>query len=168
METFLSAACLFLIGTLIHILWWRIRLPSSQTSALLKIYSTTFLAWIALWATGKNFFWITSRSNLVECSLLYGSVVLAYIVTYSAIEAESPTLTIMMMVHEGPACGIRIDQIYAYVDRHPFLRSRLEGLVASGTVVIENDKIKAGRPPSLPIRLVIEYRNLFGHLESIG
>ena len=168
MEIFLSAACLFLIGTGIHIFWWRFRLPSSQTLTLLKIYSTTFLTWIALWAMGQKFFWITSRSDLIQCALLYGSVILAYIVTYSAIEAESPTLTIMMIVHEGPASGTQIEQIYSYVERHPFLHARLEGLIISGAVVIENDQIKLGRLPSLPIRLVMEYRTLFGHRESIG
>lgn len=167
MGIILSALSLFLIGTLIHVLWWRIKVPSGQTMALLKIYVGTLLAWLAIWGFDQRF-WINSLADLFQFTLLYSSIFLAYIVTYSAIEAESPTLTVMMIVHEGPAAGTRLDQICAYVNGHPFLQPRLDELLSSGTLVIEDDVIKLGRPPSLPLRLVIEYRALFGHLESIG
>ena len=168
MEILSSAVFLFLIGTLVHVLWWRIKLPSAQTMALLKIYAGTFLAWLGLWGSGQECFWIYSLADLIQCTLLYVAILLAYIVTYSAVEAESPTLTIMMIVHEGPAAGTRLDQIHAYVDRHPFLRARLDALLSSGALVIEDDVIKVGRSPSVPLRLVMEYRTLFGHLQSIG
>jgi hypothetical protein len=168
MEILSSAVFLFISGTLVHVILWRIKLPSAQTMALLKIYVGTYLIWLGLWGSGQKWFWIHSLADLIQCTLLYGAILLAYIVTYSAVEAESPTLTIMMIVHEGPATGTRLDQIYAYVDGHPFLRARLDALLSSGALVIENDVIKVGRPPSVPLRLVMDYRTLFGHLQSIG
>jgi hypothetical protein len=168
MVVLLSAVILFLIGTLFHVVWWRVRLPSAQTQALLKIYAGVFLVWTVSWGLGRGWLWIDTLADFFQCGLLYASVMLAYIVTYSAIEAESPTLTVMMIVHNGPETGTPLHLIHSYVEGNPFLNARLKTLLASGALVVEDGMIKLGRPPSTPLQLVMHYRTLFGHLESVG
>lgn len=168
MGIFSSAVVLFFIGTLVHVVWWRLRLPSAQTQALLKIYAGIYLAWSVSWGLGQGALWIDTLVGFIQCGLLYCSIILAYIVTYSAIEAESPTLTVMMIVHRGPATGTPLDQIHSYVEGHPFLNARLRTLLNSGALVVQQGRIRLGRPPSVPLQLVMHYRTLFGHLESVG
>ncbi len=83
---------------LIHLLVWKIRLPKRQTKVLLQIFFGTFLL-------GSFLLWSLEYGRISECIhiFLWGTALtLAYMITYSALEADSPSLVMITSIASEP------------------------------------------------------------------
>lgn len=83
-----TAVALLFFAFMTHIVWWRVKRPAHTTSALLLLFIGFFI--IAISALSLSFI------EVMRLGLLYISCALSYIILYSAIEQQSPTLA---MIH---------------------------------------------------------------------
>jgi hypothetical protein len=93
---------------------------------------------------------------------------LCYVITYSAIEGDSPTLSLMKSLDEQRHTGLPKDEVFHFFLARPFVQSRLEALVRSGLVKIDGERLMIARQPSMPFRVVLGYRKLFGPISKGG
>jgi len=148
---------------MIHLIIWKIRLPKHQIRALLLTFSAVFALWILTPAHGS-----TPLLDTLQISLLYVSVSFCYVITYSAVEGDSPTLSLMNLLAEKKEEGLPSDEISGFLLQRPFVKARLAALMHSGLVRKENDRyIIAGRP-SLPFRIILGFRRLYGPISKGG
>lgn len=141
MTTELFAATLLAFTIATHVTIWRIRVPARQTRALLVwLLIGGPLTFAAAWlAVEPGLPWSPSSTDLLRIGLFHASMSLAYIVTYSAIEAQSPTLAIMTLVAEAGANGRTRADLDRIIDDEWLFGSRVSAAVRDGLLVAGRD-----------------------------
>jgi hypothetical protein len=159
MSVFFSSMALFVIALVVHVILWKVRLPKHHTQALLVIFFSILLLGLSL-GICKCF----SLLEILHASLLYASLSLCYVITYSAIEVDSPTLSLMRFVAENPLQGRTLSEIESFFAKRPFIRARISALLHSSLVREENGRYLIHGSPSLPFQLILGFRRIFGEI----
>jgi len=162
MNTLFTTLCLLVITWVIHVALWRIRLPQNQTRALLLLFSFVMGVWLFFIAPGF------SLIEILQVVTLSIPLFLCYVITYSAIEGDSPTLSLMKSLDEQRHTGLHKDEVFHFFLARPFVQSRLEALVRSGLVKVDGERLVIARQPSIPFRVVLGFRKLFGPISKGG
>lgn len=130
------AVAVFSLAIVLHVLFWQIRVPRRQSVALLVILFGTFpialgIAWsipdlsrfapVGLWPTLHVFLFHTAFS-------------LGYIVTYSALAEDSPTLSILVYVSNAGPAGRSEAELLRLVSNEMIVGPRFDGLVSGGII----------------------------------
>lgn len=147
----------FAVSFIVHLIYWKIRLPEKQTLALIKIfYSMWIAAGIGLLLTSGN------ALLLGHSFIVYSSLVAAYIITYSALEADSPSLLIIKKVFEAGEKGLEPIELKSFLNDDRLIRPRLKDLVRDDLARIEDDRYFITSNGRTFIKLFISFRNLLG------
>lgn len=126
---------LFGFAFLVHLVWWRVRLPKNQTRALLALF---VCAWILGWVYTQD----SPTPELVRSALLYFGLVVFYVTNYSALEHASPTLTIMGALGDAGERGLSYQEIMNQLAKSPSLGKRLEQLISGGSVSLSDGRYR--------------------------
>ena len=104
MHLFLVGLSLLMISFIVHLIIWRVHIPTRPMLALLGIFALTPVLVVSIYAASNTLAEPAeiSLSGAVRVLLFYLSCSLAYISLYSAIEVQSPTLAIVAHV---ASCG---------------------------------------------------------------
>lgn len=162
MTTLSTTFFLLAITWVIHVVLWRVRLPQNQTQALLLLFTFVLGVWLAFVA--PNF----SLVETLQVMTLSIPLFLCYVITYSAIEGDSPTLSLMKRLDEQRHTGLHKDEVFHFFLARPFVQSRLDALVRSGLVKVEGERFVIAKKPSLAFRVVLGFRKLFGPISKGG
>jgi hypothetical protein len=162
MQILLVAIVPFVVALGLHLVWWRIRLPSNQTIALLFIFVAVFAV-----ATVAVFCWIPFV-QLLRATLLYVASSFSYIITYSGFEGDSPTLGFMRAIDASGDKGLSDAEVSAFLERRPFLQARLAALLRSGHVREENGYYFVSGHRAFGFHLVLGFRKLYGPISRGG
>lgn len=163
MRILLTTFTLLALAWMIHLIIWRIRLPRHQIRALLFTFAAVFALWLFTIDRGS-----TPLFGTIQLSLLYVSVSFCYVITYSAVEGDSPTLSLMNLLAEKKDVGMPADEIGDFLSQRPFVKARLAALIHSGLVRKENDRYLITGQPSLPFRIILGFRKLYGPISKGG
>ena len=90
------------------------------------------------------------------------SITLAYIITYSAIEADSPSLMIIMKIHEAGESGFKMESLEADLNNSSVILPRLKDLLIDKMAELEEGKYRLRAKGRLMAKLFSCYRNLMG------
>ena len=99
MNVLLTGLSLLSIAFFLHLLIWKIYLPQKQTKALLLIFITILSSGLGFIACNTDVIPFESPWQYVHVTIFYISFTLSYIITYSALEADSPSLVIVNLIH---------------------------------------------------------------------
>lgn len=160
MSVFL-AIC-FLLGTLfaVHLAWWRVALPRRQRAVLLGFFLLGGLALAPL--AGLLLFWFglepLSFVQWLNVGLAVVAFALAYVVTYSALEADSPTLSLVRYIASSGSAGVREEELRDFMASRPFVGARLSALVEEGMVLEREGRIHLAEHPYTLFKLVLLHR----------
>ena len=134
MRLVLFSCGLFLVTFLTHLAIWRIRVPRRAFRALLLLFlgalpATYLLAAIlpALGAVAPLGPW-----QWLHAALFHLPVSLGYIVTYSALEEDSPTLTLLVFLEQAGTAGRSRHDLYGVIGNDFVIGSRMEALLIGG------------------------------------
>jgi hypothetical protein len=154
----LSLLCAALIG---HIIIWKIRLPKGHTSALFILFLTVLAAGV--------FYYISTApadSALIPgvCRIvfLYISLMLSYITTYSALEVDSPSLVMVMIVARQGKSGLDKDSLYHVLGDNILIIPRVNDLLKGGFAYEKHGRIKITLKARLILWPILAYRKLVG------
>lgn len=127
---------LLIIPLVVHIAWWRVRLPRSQTLVLLILFLGSLPAglianWLLLaeWPMRIEGVW-----QYVQVGLFHITMSLAYVEFYTAVEHDSPSSTILLHVERAGDAGCSEDELYQLIDDDFVIGGRLQAMVRSGVV----------------------------------
>jgi len=159
---------LFVVAFVIHLVWWRIKLPYRQLPTLFKWFLLFFpigfgaASAIGLWPTA----WLFSPASAIV-ALLYFALTITYVITYSAIEADSPTLSLMRWVAQRPN-GATEAELESFMASRPFIQARLKALDVDGMTVRREGRVYLNGRPSVFFRIIIAWRALYGPIDKGG
>jgi hypothetical protein len=132
------AAALFACAFLAHWLVWRLRVPRRPILALLLIFLGALPIGLAATDLGPpawprpEGFW-----QHLHIALFHVAMSLAYIVTYSALEESSPSLTLVAFVFAAGTRGRSREELYGLISDDAVVGSRFRALIRGGLIADE-------------------------------
>jgi hypothetical protein len=161
-------SALFLAGLLTHLLVWRLRKPRSPMKALMLIFLGVITAGLAVLRCddgiirSANLATLDSTAAYVHTLLFSVSMSLAYINSYTLLEWDSPTLTIVMAIAKAGKAGATKAELLGLADRLLLIESRIESLIQDKTIVEKDGRYMVSPRRHLFFGLVLFYRRLSG------
>jgi hypothetical protein len=162
------ASSLFGISFLSHVIVWRIHLPKRQG----KVVGLLFFGFLCggsllFWKHGMDLsvFGLHPPSDLAQFLqfwLYYISLTLAYMITYSAVEADSPSLIIIMKIAERGSSGVSKENLARLINDEILMEPRLEDLLKDKMAELCEGKYRLRAKGMIMAHVFRFYRNIMG------
>lgn len=164
MGVLLGAALSLVTSLLLHLLIWRIRLPRYQTRTLLLLFFGVPVFLLSVWAVSElgGRLLPGSMPELLQTFFLIAAFSLAYIISYSAIEAQSPTLVLIEAIAQAGTEGLPEEALLAAASDNVLVLPRIEDLVRDGLAVRLGNGIRITNKGRQFVTIFILYRKLLG------
>lgn len=166
MRPVVAGLAVFGLLVVAHVVVWRLRRPAGQYVGLVALALgtlaaslVTFLAAGAIGAPGAAFLPGTAL-DYATIVVLYGALFLAYVTTYSAVQADSPSITILLRIDEAGERGLATGELLAELDDRVLVLPRLDDLVRGGLARHDNGRYVIGPCGALMARVHRGYRAL--------
>lgn len=133
----------FFICLCIHVAVWRTRYPKNRPVALVLIFIVLPAIAVAILATLNNLYVLTSFDGkavwmptveLAGVYLLHFSISAAYIMSYPAVEAVSPSLMLTLIIGCSNETGVTKEELVSTFDGKFLLEPRIKDLVDADMV----------------------------------
>ena len=166
MLVLLYSLLLFSMAFILHIVLWKIRLPKRQTKVLLQVFFGTLSAGI-LSLISISFF-VSEVDSIVpqkipeylHICLLFISLTLSYMITYSALEADSPTLVMVMTIKKAGQEGLDKKEFDSMLNDDLLIKPRIRDLITDKMAYLDGEKYKLTTKGVLFAQIFIWYRKL--------
>lgn len=166
MRVLFWGSALFILAFFIHFVLWKVGLPKRQLKTILQMFFVVlFVGILVLWILPINpIFWeITPPVNLpeyIQISLFFISLTLAYMITYTAIEADSPSLLIMSTIVNAGPNGLDKKCFDELMNDDVLVKPRVNDLDRDKMIYLDKDKYRLTPKGLLMTRIFIFYRKL--------
>jgi hypothetical protein len=154
------------IAFLIHLGVWKIRLPKRQTLALLWIFFGTFLLSIPFFEfvlRGKNLAKPLLPQNIIDYAhvfLFFTSFTLAYLITYSALEVDSPSLLIIKLIADAGPTGVEEETLKAKLSDDMLILPRINDLTLDKMAKWQGTRLQITPKGKWFVKMIMAYRSL--------
>lgn len=146
---------LFIAAFLLHLIIWKIRIPRRQTNTLLGIFFGIYILGILLFVRPEFF-------EGLYIFVFFASLTLAYIITYSAVEVDSPSLSLVMAFNKSASFGLSRENISEFMTDEKLVIPRINDLVRDKLIYVDSGKYKLTAKGKNFIIIFILYRKLLG------
>lgn len=102
----------------------------------------------------------TTGLDYLNFVMLYAALALAYFVTYSAIQADSPTMTILLRLGEAGGSGLTRERLSAELTDDVLVTPRLDDLVVGSLVQRHGERYVISPRGRVLARTYVWYRRL--------
>lgn len=122
-----GALIAFVVLVAAQLIVWRWRRPASQYASLLMLFVAVYAGFTGLW-----YLQVVSCTafEYLNFMILYLTLFLAYGVTYSAVQADSPTMGVLLEIERAGASGVSRDELLGTFTDEVLIAPRLEDLVS--------------------------------------
>ncbi len=154
---------MFFFAFIVHIIVWRINLPIKQARALIVIFfSTLFLSFFCLWILSltTSFQLLKGPIEYLSIALFHISLTLAYISSYPALEAESPSIAIIKSIINAGREGLSPDILNKMTNDDLLIKPRLKDLVRDRMVILEDNRYIMTKKGKTFIQIILFYRRV--------
>lgn len=130
MKLALFAFGLFAAGFFLHWLWWRVKIPARQSAVILFILMASLAVGLAAspYLSAVEGYRPTNFWQVLHVATFHVSMSLAYIVAYSALEARSPSMTLLTHVADARGAGRSQEDLFAVLGGMTPIESRLAAM----------------------------------------
>lgn len=166
MRAFLFSFLAFALLVLVHLVVWRIRRPSGQYAGLLLlsgiVLGLSLASLLFLSSASQSFVsFIPQRSmEYVSFVCLYVLLGVSYISTYSAIQADSPSFAMLLMIDEAGSRGVSRAELEATLTDEVLVIPRVNDLVSGGLAKRAGDRYIIEPGGAAFARIHMAYRRL--------
>jgi len=174
MKVLVFGLMIFCLAFLIHLIVWKIRLPKRQVKTMLLLFCATLLGSILLlWNAPASFklFNLTAPDNIWEylhICLFFVSLTLAYMITYSALEADSPSLVMVMAINSAEPEGLDKKRFGELMSDETLVMPRIRDVLTDKMVYMEGDKYRLTPKGAFMARMFTLWRRLINAPEEGG
>lgn len=158
---------LLFLAFVLHVFIWRLRIPDRQGKAILIVFAATLVAAIlaVVWLSPSEGDWwgrlMGQFMKSVNWITLYIICTLAYLISFTAIEADSPSLVMVEMIREAGERGIAPETLRNSIAKDNLVVPRISDLVRDKMVVNEHDRLFLTPKGKLLSQLFKHQRRLF-------
>lgn len=163
----LTVACfLVFLAFLIHLIVWRMRLPRKQTRALLLIFfgvlcvALPLLPHLAKLCPLLGMKQPVPIATYLHISLFVISATLAYIITYSAVEVDSPSLLMVLAIDRAGTAGLSIEELHSTMNDALLVEPRIRDLILDGMAQQDGDLYRLTAKGAVMARMFTVQRRL--------
>lgn len=142
----------FFIALLIHLAVWRICLPKKNRALI--------LANIFFWTLVSGAIILKGISGYLDYIVLYCCLAAAYIVSYPAMEADSPSLAIVRDIAGAGRSGLDKNELYRTMSDEILVVARVEDLLADDLIRIDSGKYVLTSKGRLLAGIFVRFRKL--------
>jgi len=153
------------IGFFVHVIIWRWRKPANSAIALVTVFLSVLILGVAgalIPLDSVNALQPRTILELAQIVLFFFAGMSAYINTFPAIETESPSLAIALLIQENTDQGLTRDDIHARLDASYGVLPAYRNLVAERMVTCESGIYRLTRKGRLIARIFHAYRLIIG------
>lgn len=172
MKVLILTPVIFILSLAVHLAVWKLHLPKNQKRALLGIFlGVFFVALSGIWILSQfaGLAQVSPQSlEYLQIFIFYISMVLTYMVTFSAIEVDSPSLMIVQSITSKGSAGLDKEEFGRMMRDDVLVLPRIKDLVDDGIVYLDSGKYKLAPKGVSIARLFIFYRKLMGIGEKGG
>ncbi len=149
----------FILCLFIHAALWRLRPPARRPLALLCVFVllAPFIWGLLL---SLPLFHVPGKGELLAAGLLQLSFASAYILSYPAFEALSPSLVIVLLA--GDRGGVALEELPGFFSDDCLLGPRIRELVEAGMVLERDGSLSITRKGKLLAACFVLMRSLLG------
>ena len=142
MQLAFFATGLFLAAFIIHLVVWHIRLPQKHTFTLLIIFLGLLFISPLIFKLVPSLMPYQPRSisEWFHVSLFHIALTLGYIVTYSAIEEDSPSLCLIRYVAAAGTDGRTDEEVRNFLSQVPIIEMRIQASLRDNLMIKQDDK----------------------------
>lgn len=167
MRSLVATAIAFALLIVTQIVVWRVRRPiGGHYLTLAALYVVALGLALGVFAASATWPAVTpwvvpaTLREWTDFILLYLALTLAYMVTYSAVQADSPSMAILLHVERAGARGRRREELAAALDDRVVILPRLEDLVGGALATVQQGRYVINGRGALLARTYIAYRAL--------
>lgn len=166
MKVLFWGSVIFCFALLSHLVLWKACLPKRQVKALLQIFSGTLIVGILfLWGVpsftpGFGLFVPLSLPEHLHVCLFFISLSLVYVTTYPGIEADSPSLVMVLNIAGAGPEGLSKEVLYEAMNDDLLIKPRVMDLVNGRLAYMEGDRYRLTARGTWLVRIFIFYRRL--------
>ena len=132
MNALLGGILTFFIALMVHLAIWRVRLPGKNRAfVLVNVFFWTLVLAVII---------LRNISNYPDYIVLYCCLAAAYIVSYPALEADSPSLTIVRNIAKSGKSGLDKNELYKAMTDETLVVARISDLLNDGLVRMDSGK----------------------------
>ena len=155
----------FAVAVVIHLVVWRLLKPIHQYTTLLGLYLAilvaTSLMMLAGLVAGDARAWIPATLlDYLTFATLYIALALAYTSTYSAVQADSPSMLLLLMINDSGERGVAGEDLYEQLGDDVLIVPRVDDLVTGGLAVRDGSRYVIEPRGALLASVHIGYRAL--------
>lgn len=158
MNVLISGVLLFVIALLTHLAVWRIRYPRNPIKVLVLLFGVVALLGVIFLSLRTSY----TIAQYLHIIMLFFSLFTCYLLTYSAIQADSPSLVIVLRISEAGKNGLPSGSIKESLGDNLLVEPRLKDLVEARLVDLNNSVYKINKKGRLFALPFIIYRNFLG------
>lgn len=161
------ALALFATAFAIQLCWWRISVPRRQLAAIASLFLAVDVAGcigFAVLGVGPA---IAGPFFLLLTFVLAASLSAAYVVLFTALEADSPSLTILGIIARAGAAGISRADLAREMEQHNYVQERIQQMINDGMVYVTPSGLRLAGQGLWLTTLVLLYRRFLG-LDHVG
>jgi hypothetical protein len=142
MRLLLTGFALLMLSFFVHLLVWRVRIPKRPIFVLLRVFTLTPLVVVAIATTFGTLPAFTSiaPSDAFRILLFYFPCSLVYICVYSAVEEQSPSLTIISHIASCGGAGCADAELSNQIGTDDSLNKRISALQDGKLIAIHGEK----------------------------
>lgn len=150
----------FLVSLLLHIAIWRVFKPKKQLLLLAVIFVILpLIIYFLLLGLHVNYF---NLVNTLLILILHIGLSGVYVMTYPTMQADCPTLKIILEVSKSMPQGLTQEDIENIFTDDKLFNDRVEDLLSEEFIFLKNNKIYLTRKGSILSGFFLGYRNLLG------
>ena len=157
---------LFFLAFLLHLIIWKVRMPKRQTKTILQIFFGVLISGIIFLYIKQpallkgDFFSFESFIEYFHISIFFTSLTLGYIITYSALEADSPSLVMIMLILDAGPSGLDIGAFTQRLNDDLLVKPRIEDLLRDKLVCMDGEKYLLTPKGNSFVTIITFYRKL--------
>jgi hypothetical protein len=158
----LIAFVMIAIAFTAHVLIWRLARPLNSGIALTSIFAITFTVGLAFITALHPFNWRIAWTDCIRLTLLYLGLMTAYIATYPAVEADSPTLHMFDAIWKAGERGLSVQELRNTLGGDRVITPRLRDLLSERFAKLSGDKMVLTKKGKVMALIFHTYRRLTG------
>ena len=160
MAVLISGLALLAIALVIHVIWWRLKVPRRQPFMLVMLLLSVAVCGFAVIYAADLFPGELPLPRILLAFLLYGSGGVVYLIFFSAMEEDSPSLTLIRLISEAGPRGVHRDELMRVIERHSYIKVRIDMMVSDGMAVETPSGLRLASQGLWLSRIVLFYRKL--------
>jgi len=160
MRVFIFSLCITAAAFAAHLLLWRVRVPRRQTRAIVIIFISVLVLGLAgaFFLNQNNVPW--QAHEYARTCLCVLCLLCAYVITYSAFEAQSPTLVMVEKILSAGPGGLEKQAFEASMNDGVLILPRLDDLLRDNMARLENGRYTVTAKGRLMALVFVYFRKL--------